>query len=80
MEASDLALFDFTYNKEFKVGDLGLPSNPFLPSRAKAISLFKSLSFRLFICSASCPDFSESLIPNFHLRKAQALGRIPPPG
>ena len=40
MEASDLAFFDFTYDKEIKVGNLGLPSNLFAHSHAKAVPLF----------------------------------------
>lgn len=39
MEASDLAFFDFTYDREIKVGDLGCPSNLFPYSHAKAVPL-----------------------------------------
>lgn len=42
MEASDLAFFDFTYNKEPKVGDLGLPSHS-LPLPMPKLSPFSSL-------------------------------------
>lgn len=58
MEASDLAFFDFSCNKEISLGDLGVPSNLFPRSHAKAA---QSLTPRIFTCSAPCPNFPESL-------------------
>lgn len=55
MEASDLAFFDFTCNKESKVDDLF----PF--SYAMAVPPLESLTPRLFTYSASCRDFPASL-------------------